>query len=105
MNLKALEQKASVLTSMIISVGEIYHASDNENDRNQIETGRYNLVTQIENGQLRAYQKLGVFESEIDSYQKAGVELVNLNGIENQFLFDEVPSLKRFFNRPEYLLN
>jgi hypothetical protein len=38
MNLKALEQKASVLTSMIISVGEIYHASDNENDRNQIET-------------------------------------------------------------------
>ena len=23
---------------MIISVGEIYHASDNENDRNQIET-------------------------------------------------------------------
>ena len=50
MNLKALEQKASVLTSMII-------------------------------------------------------KLVNLNGIENQFLFDEVPSLKRFFNRPEYLLN
>jgi hypothetical protein len=38
MNLKALEQKASVLTNMIISVGEIYHASDNENDRNQIET-------------------------------------------------------------------
>jgi hypothetical protein len=179
MNLKALEQKANVLTNMIISVGEIYHASDNENDRNQIETllgagifylttskqlcsglisinalellrqdnnaklvkehsfprklaaneilnkkleqikedpnllrdlyinryGRYNLVTQIENGQLRAYQKLGVFESEIDSYQKAGVELVNLNEIENQFLFDEVPSLKRFFNRPEYLLN
>jgi hypothetical protein len=179
MNLKALEQKASVLTNMIISVGEIYHASDNENDRNQIETllgagifylttskqlcsglisinalellrqdnnaklvkehsfprklaaneilnkklehikedpnllrdlyinryGRYNLVTQIENGQLRAYQKLGVFESEIDSYQKAGVVLVNLNESENQFLFDEVPSLKRFFNRPEYLLN
>jgi hypothetical protein len=176
MNLKALEQKASVLTSMIISVGEIYHASDNENDRNQIETllgagifylttskqlcsglislnalellrqnnnaklvkehsfprklaaneilnekleqlkedtnllrnlyinryGRYNLVTQIENGQLRAFQKLGVFESEIDSYEKAGIELIDLNNIENQLLFDELPCLKRYFNKPSF---
>ena len=45
--------------------------------------GRYNLVTQIENGQLRAFQKLGVFESEIDSYEKAGIELIDLNNIEN----------------------
>ena len=176
MNIKALERKTNILTSMILSVGEIYHATVNQDDRNQIETllgagifylttskqlcsglisikalellrqntnaklvkehsfprklaaneilneklellkedtnllsslyinryGRYNLVTQKENGQLRAFQKLGVFESDIDSYEKAGIELIDLKNIENQFLFDELPCLKRFFNRPTF---
>lgn len=179
MNIKALERKTSVLTSMILSVGEFYHATDNQDDRNQIETllgagifylttskqlcsglisinalellrentnaklvkehsfprklaaneilneklellkedtnllrnlyinryGRYNLVTQIENGQLRAFQKLGVFESETDSYEKAGIELIDLKAIQNDYLFDEIPNLKRYFDRPNFNLN
>ena len=99
------EQKFSWLTQWSKKLEQIKEDPNLLRDLYINRYGRYNLVTQIENGQLRAYQKLGVFESEIDSYQKAGVELVNLNEIENQFLFDEVPSLKRFFNRPEYLLN
>jgi hypothetical protein len=67
--------------------------------------GKYHVVTKQENQILKRYQKLGVFESEIDSYDKAGIELIDLKDVQNDHLFDEIPGLAKYVNRPIPTLN
>jgi hypothetical protein len=67
--------------------------------------GKYHIVTKKENQKLKKYQKLGVFESEKDSYEKAGIELIDLNDAQNRHLFDEIQGLAKFVNRPTPTFN
>ena len=40
--------------------------------------GRYNYVTQKENGALRRYQKVDIFKKPSHSYKKAGIQLIEI---------------------------
>lgn len=40
--------------------------------------GRYNYVTQKENGALRRYQKVDIFKNPSHSYKKAGIQLIKI---------------------------